>query len=140
MKKKNSNSKGGRPPLNESVSLSRVLRCRVSREEFEKIRCACRASGFQKLSAYLRVRLLQTENLYVASPVQFIGQLSTLSQEMNRIGNNINQLARYANTCMDQNRIDPLVLESFNKAMLEYLGTRNELITTLKAFYQKASL
>ena len=92
------NPKGGRPPLPFDQRADAVVSCRVSLFEKERIRTEAIAAGL-KPSDYLRKVITERKVVFQASPdpeasVARIRANHALASELNRIGVNVNQLAR----------------------------------------------
>ena len=61
-----------------------------------------------------------------------IQSLDNIFAEMGRIGNNINQLAKHANTLNLQGALSPLIAEQFNVYFQKYLQLQGELEISLR--------
>ena len=71
---------------------TQVIRFRVTEEELERIRKQAEKQNFKSVSAYCRVCITKTDSLHLG----FLQRdLRNLKKQMSRIGNNLNQIARY---------------------------------------------
>ena len=125
---------GGRKklPMGEHVCVK--LQLHVTEAEKRSIDEAFADSGNNSMSDYLRRRLVSPKNN--ASNVNekiLLGQLDTIGTEIGRIGNNMNQIARYANSLSLRRDIDVHPIRQFNKLMDEYMSVRRELVKAYRA-------
>lgn len=85
--------------------------CRLSEEEYFQLKRTARAAGFS-VAAFIRRRCLTDERIVILEGEA----VRELYREINHIGNNINQLTRYANT---DKRITAEMLERVEAWMME---------------------
>lgn len=81
---------------NEIQNRDEIIKIRVSKKEKEIIKERVKYLGFNSLSTYLRKVAIDT-NVYNIDLTPIIG----VKTELNRIGNNINQLVKKANSLDD---------------------------------------
>ena len=80
----------------------------------------------------VRERLLHGARLTIINAKELIVALNSVGTELGRSGNNINQLARYANTLNKQGVLSPQVIVHFNTLFAAHLETRKRLETALR--------
>jgi hypothetical protein len=120
----------GRPQL-ESGKRNRKIDVRFTEEEYALIQSLEVALGINKTDL-LRKRVLNSGHATVVNAKELIASLDVIFVEMNRIGNNINQLARHSNTLNLQNALSPLIIEQFNTSFHQYLQVQQLLDVTLR--------
>lgn len=126
--------RGGRRKLSPKEKLMYKIQIHVNQAEFEQIEKEFKASGKKSKSDYLRDRLLKKgKQLLAVNPVEFLRQLDRIGTETGRIGNNINQVAKYAHILAHQGKLDDGPLREFNHLMDEYMRNRRELIKAYRA-------
>lgn len=97
------------------------IEIRLTTEEKEQI--IKDAGGTQKVSSYIRRKLLGKGSQLI-NPVDLIKHADQVTYQINKIGNNINQLAKYAN---QRKETDDQILQNFNKHLNEYVKQQKEL-------------
>ncbi|MES2062500.1 MAG: plasmid mobilization relaxosome protein MobC [Bacteroidota bacterium] len=137
-KKKNTfKPKGGRNKIDVDLALSHRLKINLNKAEFEEVEKAFKDSGVKSMSEYLRIRLLNTKDLYVNDPKEILKTLDKLGEEVGRIGNNINQLAKYANILTLKDRLEPGVVHDMNELLRAYGIERKEIALSIRALLRK---
>jgi hypothetical protein len=86
---------------------------RFTRDEYELILKLERTLGISKADL-IRNRILRGSEQVVVNAEQLIAALDLLGTEMGRTGNNINQLAKYANALNRQGILSVVVVERYN--------------------------
>ncbi len=124
---------GGRPRKDDPSLRSECLRARVRPDELHRVEQLARDAG-KTPSEYVRDAALTAQIVirrYRTIEPIFLHDLYRLSQEFSRVGNNVNQIARIANTVGDLRRKEIL------DAMLEELrGLVDEARPILRRFYE----
>src|ERR1700761_2133766 len=98
----------GRPPLTEGKRIKKID-ARFTEEEYRQIEKLEVAFGLKK-SDLVRLRLLENSAAMVVNSKELILSLDEIGTELGRAGNNINQLARYANTLRKKGVLAPAVV------------------------------
>lgn len=128
----------GRPPL---VSGKRIKKIdvRFTQEEFDLVLALEKSSGMSKADLIRKKLLLGGEKMVIDSKA-VRNNLDTLGLELARAGNNINQLARYANILNKDGLlsavvIDRLLLElrKYNKIKMDLERLMRKLIRLLSS-------
>lgn len=90
-----------------------------------------RALGISK-TKLVRSRLLHNGAGAVVNAKEVIHELNRIGAELGRSGNNLNQLAHYANILNVKNILSPMVVDRFNLLLENHLKSRTELDTSLR--------
>jgi conjugal transfer/entry exclusion protein len=85
----------------------------------------------RSVSSYIRAKLFGGEAATI-NAVEFLEQYKTQIHEMQKIGNNINQLAHYANICKNSNKLSEDVVNEMNDHMADLVRCERELIAVHK--------
>lgn len=133
--KKASRSKGR--PVKEEGKRIRKIDARFTEDEYQVILELEKTLGIRK-SDLVRNRLLQDARLAIVNAKELIGFLDSTGAEMGRCGNNINQLARYANTLNKKGVLSPVVIETFNVLFEQYIRNQRTLETALRRIIRMA--
>ncbi len=80
----------------------------------------------------VRSRLLENAPAVVINAKELIRSLDSIGAELGRSGNNINQLARYANILNNKKVLSPVVMERFNTLFEQYIANQKILETALR--------
>ena len=113
---------------------TKKLQMHVTEQEFGKISDLYQHSGKKTLSDFMRVLVLdEKKNNSIRNNVELIQHLDSIGIELARIGNNINQLAKYANIQILSGKMDRRTMDKFNAQMEQYLQERSELAKAYRA-------
>lgn len=104
---------------------------RFTKEEYELILNLEKSLGVKKTDL-IRNRILVGSQLVVVNARQLICALDQIGTEMDRAGNNINQLARYANTLNRQGILSVVVVERYNILLGNYQDIQKRLEILLR--------
>ncbi|WP_432327765.1 plasmid mobilization relaxosome protein MobC [Mucilaginibacter sp. P25] len=80
----------------------------------------------------IRGRVLQKTKEAIVNAKALIEEIDAIGTELGRCGNNINQLARHANTLNKAGRLNPSVINEFNRLFTDYLKRIETLETTFR--------
>lgn len=102
--------------------------------DFELERIIKRKGGDDSsLSEYLRAKILDdSQNASHINPVSFLNDMTDLSFQVNKVGVNINQLAKHVNELKLQNVIPVNVSDAIEDKLEEYLMHQKVIIEKLK--------
>lgn len=120
----------GRPQL-ESGKRSKKIDARFTEEEYKIILSLEKTLGVSKTEV-LRRRVLNNAETTVINAKELITSLDNIFADMGRVGNNINQLAKHANTLKLQGALSPLVVDSFEIHFQKYLQLQQQLEISLR--------
>ena len=98
---------------------SKKIDARFTEEEYREIEKVEAALGLKK-SDLVRLRLLDQSARMVVNAQDLIRSLDEVGTELGRAGNNINQLARYANTLQKKGVLSPVVVTRLAELLEKY--------------------
>ena len=104
---------------------------RFTEDEFKVVLELEKTLGVRR-TELVRTRLLQDARLTIVNAKELIGELDRIGTELGRSGNNINQLARYANMLSKKGILSPQVIEVFNLLFEKHLSNQQEVETALR--------
>jgi hypothetical protein len=110
---------------------TKKIDARFTEEEYKLVLEMERTLGIRKTDL-VRNGLLKNSHSVIINAKELIGQLEKAGAEIGRSGNNINQLARYANMLNKQDILSPVVAERFNILLGQYLDNQKDLETVLR--------
>ena len=91
------------------------------------------SSHHNRLSEFVRYKLLKNHNqVFTVNPVELLKTFDSYGTEMARIGNNVNQLAKFANQLNINNQVDPKVVSQLSERLVEYNALRTEIVKYFK--------
>jgi len=120
----------GRPQLTEGKRCKKID-TRFTEDEYNEIIALETELGISK-TELVRMRVLNNTANIVINSKELIKHLDSLGAEMGRAGNNINQLAKHANTLKLQGAVPPSVAIQFNKLLEEYIKMQQVLEIALR--------
>jgi len=120
----------GRPPKTAGKRTFKID-VRFTEEEYKLISDMETTLGLSK-TKLVRLRLLGNGTEVLINAKALISQLNHIGAELGRSGNNVNQLAHYANVLNLKNILSPVVAERFNLLLTDHLKSRLELDKTLR--------
>ncbi len=125
---------GGRKNLPAIELKTKKLQMHVTELEYTKIQILIHASGQKTVSDFMRALVLDEKKLCsIINNVELIKHLDNLGLAINRIGNNINQLAKYANIQIKSGKVNTSVIIDFIEVMDKYMKERRELAKAYRA-------
>jgi hypothetical protein len=120
----------GRPAKTEGKRTKKID-ARFTEDEFKIILELEKTLGIRRTDL-VRTRLLQDARLTVINAKELIALLDCIGTELGRCGNNINQLAKYANVLNKYGRLSPVVMERFNLLFEAYTENQKKLEISLR--------
>jgi hypothetical protein len=125
---------GGRKNLPATELKTRKLQLHVTELEYANIKLVYSASGKKTISDFMRALILDKDKSNsIINKMELIKHLDVIGKEIGRIGNNINQLAKYANIQIKSGKVDPKTMIRFTDQMDSYLQERRELAKAYRA-------
>ncbi|WP_280744857.1 MULTISPECIES: plasmid mobilization relaxosome protein MobC [unclassified Parabacteroides] len=109
-----------KPKVNRTESI--YIRCTV--EEKEAIKKIASEYGLE-VSAFLRKKALYKEASLI-NAVEFLSMYRESVHELKKIGNNINQVARYVNYAQKTGDISPALLEEVSNYLQDFIRSQRE--------------
>ncbi|WEA00741.1 plasmid mobilization protein [Mucilaginibacter sp. SJ] len=120
----------GRPKLEEGRRTN-FINVRFTDDEYKEITEIEQQLGISK-TELIRMRILSDAKQTVINAKELIIYLDAVGAEMGRIGNNINQLAKHANTLKLKGALNPMIIEQFNRLFEEYIQVQQILEAALR--------
>jgi len=125
---------GGRKKLPTIELKTKKLQMHVTEIEYKKIQILYHASGNKTVSDFMRALVLDdTKSNSIINNVELIKHLDVIGIEIGRIGNNINQFAKYANIQIKSGKVNTSVIIDFIEVMDRYMQERRELSKAYRA-------
>lgn len=121
----------GRPRLEKDLR-NKVIKARLTEAEFNTVESLVAELGMTATDL-VRMRVLKDMDKVAVNAREVLNRLDLIGTEMGRIGNNINQLARHANTMKLKGIVDPEVIREFDSLFEHYIGLQYDLERTLRA-------
>jgi serine phosphatase RsbU (regulator of sigma subunit) len=118
-------NKGGRPPVGEDKR-SFKIDVRFTEAEYRQIEQLEKELGLKKTELVRRKLLHEGKGLAVNAAV-LMNRLDAISLELSRSGNNINQLARYANRLQKRGLLSPPVIDEYLRLLQRHENEQTEL-------------
>lgn len=107
------------------------ITARFTEDEYKIVEKLETTLGINKTDL-VRMRLLENAPTVIINAKELITSIDAIGTELGRCGNNINQLAKYANILQKKGRIDPSVTKQFNALLSGYLEKQEQLEISLR--------
>jgi hypothetical protein len=120
----------GRPKLKEGKRI-KFINVRFTDDEYGEITELEQVLGISK-TELIRMRVLSDAKKNIVNSKELIKFLDTAGAEMGRIGNNINQLAKHANTLKLKGSLHQEIITHFNKLFEDYILVQQNFETALR--------
>ena len=120
----------GRPSL-KSGKRTKKVDVRFTEEEYLLILALEKSLGVSK-TEIIRMRVLNRSSAMVINAKAMIDQLDLIGAELGRTGNNINQLARYANTLQKRGLFSVQIMDRFEILFHKHIEIQNLLEVSLR--------
>lgn len=96
------------------------IKVRVNDEELTSLKKRTSDLGYKNnVSSYIR-KCLFDENIVTVNPKLLIDELYKLRAEINRLGNNVNQIANYTNFLGNQNYIETEFYKRYSELQIDF--------------------
>lgn len=122
----------------KSGKRTKKIDARFTEEEYLLIQDLEKTLGISK-TEIIRIRVLNRSANLVVDTKAMIGQLDTVGAELGRVGNNINQLAKYANTLNKRGLLSAQIIERFNQLFYDYIAVQQLLEAALRKIIRSMS-
>lgn len=123
----------------ESANRTLVVKFRVTPEEKRLLHEVSQALNMD-VSQFLRARTLSSSETLMITARDFRLVTDKIGAELGKIGSNINQFTRYANSLYNSNQVDPNVLDQFREAFLQYKEQNDQLLSVYAALLKSKKL
>lgn len=118
-------------PLKTGLKRVKKIDVRFTQEEYDDILELEKTLGLNKTDL-VRARVLNNVKVAVVNAKELIALLDQTGAEMGRCGNNINQLAKYANYLSKRGSLSPVVIERFNILFEQYIKNQEKMDAGLR--------
>ena len=120
----------GRPELKIGKK-TKYLQARLSEEEYQMLVTTAKELNLSQ-TELIRARVLNNNQSLLINAKEAIQTLDKISMELNRAGNNINQIARYTNSLKLQEKENNDIISEFNRLFGNYIQTQQDLEKALR--------
>jgi len=110
---------------------TKKIDARFTEAEYKVILALEKELGIRKTDL-VRSRLLENAPAVVLNAKELIRSLDSIGAELGRSGNNINQLAHYANILTIKRVLSPVIIERFNTLFEQYIKEQQVLESALR--------
>ena len=110
---------------------TKKIDARFTEDEYKLIEALEKTLGVSKTDL-VRMRLLDNAPSVIINAKELIESVDGIGTELGRCGNNINQLARYANVLQKRGRADAAVISAFNGLLEDYIKVQEALEISLR--------
>lgn len=115
----------GRRKPKELANRTKRFEIRLTNGEWNQLYNEAEQNGHSP-THYARLRLFRNSEASVINAVEYLKALQEKNRELNAIGKNINQIARYANYLQNSGQYQLAVIEELNKILGELVRTQRE--------------
>ncbi len=111
-----------------------MLRLRLTEKERGQLAEQVREAGYKDQSEYLRKKIFAPGDATVHNPKKLFRALDKTGGELKRIGNNINQIAKYINYLEKNNMVEGRVIDEYNRHFGEFLQVEDKYVKAIRAY------
>ena len=120
--------------LEKSFNRDARIEIRVTKEEMERLKFL--SKDFRNVSDYLRHCSLSDKDRKFRMTDEVKKAFQELKKEVNSIGVNVNQIARYINFLEDNGIVHAPAIERFNNLIIKYTTLQLRIEGRLKQFFK----
>ncbi|MGV8135975.1 MAG: plasmid mobilization relaxosome protein MobC [Mangrovibacterium sp.] len=128
--------KGGRPKLEDDKKKSAAFLVKCRQSEHSMIKSTAKGYGLTVTEYVLRKSFGEKLTF---NHVELLKELHQLNLELARAGNNINQLAKYANTLNKVGKLRPEIADKLHAVLSSYLQKQDEVRITFRKLIRETS-
>lgn len=128
--------KGGRPKLEDDKKRSTAFLVKCRKSEHSMIKNTAKGYGLT-VTEYVLRRSFGEKLTF--NHVDLLKELHQLNLELARAGNNINQLAKYANTLNKVGKLRPEIADKLHAILSSYLQKQEEVRITFRKLIRETS-
>lgn len=118
---------------------SKRFEVRLTQAEYDELLILEKTLNLDK-SDIIRKRLFNNSGAILITGRDFRISTDKIGAELGKIGSNINQFARYANSLYNSNQVDPNVLSQFREVLLQYKEENDKLLSVYTALLKSKKL
>jgi len=122
-----------------SMNRSELVKVRLTQAEKDRLTELSKELKMD-LSQCVRSRVFRDIGTLMISSRDFRLATDNIGAQLGKIGSNINQFTRYANSLYNSGQVDPLLLDQFRGALLEYKAEMHKLISVYTALLKSKKL
>lgn len=123
----------------DSLNRSLMVKFRVTPDERKLLNEVAESLGMD-VSQYLRARALAGGETLMITARDFRQSTDKIGEQIGKIGSNVNQFARYANTLYNSNQVDPYVIGQFRQELAAYKDEIEKLKAVFTALLKSKKL
>ncbi|MBS1529743.1 MAG: plasmid mobilization relaxosome protein MobC [Bacteroidetes bacterium] len=120
----------GRPPMTDGKRIKKID-ARFTEDEYKIVLDLEKTLGISKTDL-VRTKLLENAPQILINAKELITAIDAIGSELGRAGNNINQLARHANTLQKRGLLPPEIVDRFNALLSAYIQNQEQLEVSLR--------
>ena len=117
--------------MSEKKNRTKKIDARFTEDEYQIVEEMEKTLGLRKTDL-VRMRLLTNSTALVINAKELIAEINGIGLELHKQGNNINQLARHANSLKLQGRLNPDMVTQFLVLMVQHTKNQEKLEVTLR--------
>lgn len=122
----------GRKRLKDDLKRKRVY-LYLNEDEIRELKSRVEDAGHHFISEYIRHHLGREDyKPRHVNPIKFLNEISNLALAVNKIGNNVNQIAKYCNKLKNAGLLQIHVIEACEEKLIEYSLLQRAIIKKLK--------
>ena len=110
----------------------------VNHRDYGALKAEYEASGYYSMSAYLRKKIIGN-GIVIPNTRELKNKLDTIGYQYERIGNNINQIAKKVHLYNKEGRFPEDAIKRFNEIMEKYMKVTSDLTMAHRAFLRQLS-
>lgn len=115
----------GRRKPKELANRTKRFEIRLTVGEWNQLHNEAEQNGHSP-TRYARLRLFKKSEAAIINPIEFLRLYRERSIELKKIGNNINQLARYVNYIEKTEQVNPALMEELSKHLQDFIRCQRE--------------
>ena len=123
---------------NNKNNTDRVLKFYVTNGDYNLLKAEYEASGYGSVSAYLRKKIIGN-GIVIPNTMELKNKLDTIGYQYERIGNNINQIAKKVHLYNKEGRFPIDAMNKFDEVMEAYLKVTINLSRAHRPFLRQLS-
>ncbi|MCK5279498.1 MAG: plasmid mobilization relaxosome protein MobC [Cyclobacteriaceae bacterium] len=123
---------------NNKNNTDRVLKFYVTNGDYNLFKAEYEASGYSSVSAYLRKKIIGN-GVIIPNTRKLKSKLDTIGYQYERIGNNINQVAKKVHLYNKEGRFPDDAMTRFNEIMEKYMKVTSDLTMAHRVFLRQLS-
>ena len=126
--------KGGRPKLAAGEKRGVLFNIRLTAQERKDLGRLATEAGYKDAAAYARKRLLTSGEAASFNPKPLFRAIDKTGAELKKIGNNMNQIARYVHYLDQNNMVSEKVITEYNRHFQEMIRVEDAYVKAIRAY------